>query len=485
MPTTSHHTLASLQHAGHELNAPFDIQLDGEPVWHCSQVLRMLPGRRVVLRLETKPGTAQARAQTLVVKLFYRDKDYLREREGYQHLIDQGIDTPEMLHHYQHPNGEQALVQYAFSSGQSLLQRWREAEGAEQPLAVLRSAVGTTAALHHAGLVQADIHLDNFLATGDRVQVIDSASISAHATPLERSTALENLALLLAQLPPRADNWTSLLWQHYVDAIGNPGFDSNALGHAVTRMRAQRWRHYRKKLFRECTEFQCQQSFKRLLIQRRDANNAALQQLLADPDPFVDGGEILKRGNTATVSRVTINGQRWVVKRFNLKGLGHALSRGLRPSRAWHYWSNAYRLRFDGIATPLALAFMEERAGPLRGRAFLVMESIEGTDLATALNIPSASPCPVATLKRQVVEMFDGLYRSRLSHGDTKASNLLVTAEGLQLIDLDSLRSHRHDAALKSALRKDLDRFLRNWEGPLRTEFEALLAPFAKKLETL
>ncbi|WP_207905885.1 lipopolysaccharide kinase InaA family protein [Aestuariirhabdus litorea] len=475
MPATLH-TLDSLRLATHDLAPPFSIQLDEGAPWHCSAVLRMLPGRRVVLRLK------RASEPPVVAKLFYRRKDYQREYDGHQQLQQQAIDTPAMVHHYQNPEAEQALVLYSFCAGQSLLQCWQQADQADQRLAILGRAVEACAHLHRAGLVQADIHLDNFLATDDHLQVIDCAGISAHPTPLDADRARDNLALLLAQLPATVEDWIAPLWQGYRRVVADPGFDSSALAEAVQRMRTRRWQHYRKKLYRDCSEFHCQARFNRWQVARRDALGPALEQLLVNPDPLIECGQLLKQGNTATVSRVEIEGHRWVVKRYNLKGAGHALSRGLRPSRAWHYWSNAYRLRFEGIATPTPLALVEERFGPLRRRAFLVMESVEGTDLHTALSQPARSPCPPERLKQQVVDLFDTLYRTRLSHGDLKASNLLVTAEGIQLIDLDSLRMHRRPGPLKSALRKDLDRFLRNWEGALREEFETLLAPVAKRL---
>ena len=77
----------------------------------------------------------------------------------------------------------------------------------------------------------------------------------------------------------------------------------------------------------------------------------------------------LKRGRTATLARVEVNGRQLVIKRYNIKGPVHALSRSWRPSRAWHSWLEGHRLNFLGIATPRPLALVEQRAGPLRGKA--------------------------------------------------------------------------------------------------------------------
>jgi Ser/Thr protein kinase RdoA (MazF antagonist) len=56
------------------------------------------------------------------------------------------------------------------------------------------------------------------------------------------------------------------------------------------------------------------------------------------------------------------------------------------------------------------------------------------------------------------------LKRLNLSHGDLKATNLLVDQENnLMLLDLDALRRHRRRAAFERAFARDLARLRANW----------------------
>ena len=72
---------------------------------------------------------------------------------------------------------------------------------------------------------------------------------------------------------------------------------------------------------------------------------------------------------------------------------------------------------------------------------------------------------------------------SRISHGDFKGTNLIVTDAGLNVIDLDAMTLHQDDKKLKKALTKDLARFLRNFQPAQQQHFQQLLSAFASKLD--
>lgn len=137
---------------------------------------------------------------------------------------------------------------------------------------------------------------------------------------------------------------------------------------------------------------------------------------------------------------------------FNLKSLRHALSRVWRPSRGWHSWREGHRLALYGIATPTPLALVEERKGPLRGRAWLITEYCGGADLLGHLD-PSVPPPPVIAAALRT--LFATLHRVRISHGDLKATNLLWDGREIKLIDLDAMCQHRSAAGHARAWRRD------------------------------
>jgi len=166
------------------------------------------------------------------------------------------------------------------------------------------------------------------------------------------------------------------------------------------------------------------------------------------------------------------------VKRYNIKHWRHGLSRALRRSRAWVAWQNANMLALLGVATPQPLALLERRFGPLRRSAYLISAYSPGVPLQDWLRQQGETVVP-DWLDRALLDIFAALAASHISHGDLKASNFLVedTDRRVQLIDLDAMRLHRCAWRFRKTQRRDLARFLDNWNGAQRRHFENLLAP--------
>lgn len=83
-------------------------------------------------------------------------------------------------------------------------------------------------------------------------------------------------------------------------------------------------------------------------------------------------------------------------------------------------------------------------AGDADGRPFLVMEFVEGLNLATVLRrlgpLPFAAACELA---RQIAAGLDYAHRHGLVHRDIKPSNLMLTTEGqVKILDLGLARLH-------------------------------------------
>ncbi|AKU10407.1 hypothetical protein AzCIB_0502 [Azoarcus sp. CIB] len=305
-----------------------------------------------------------------------------------------------------------------------------------------------------------------------RLYLIDGDAVTTATAPLASKPAARDLAMLIAQLPRTWDGALAPLLDAYRDG-GAPPLDDAVLARALRHERAWRLRDYLAKTGRDCTLFRVRRSLHRFeAVVRGEAD--ALAPLLADPDRWIESGHSLKRGNTCTVARVELGGRQLVIKRYNLKHLGHAISRAWRPTRAWHSWREGHRLALFGIPTPKPLALIEERWGPLRARAWLVTEYCGGPDMRAHLE-PDAAPAPAeaASLKT----LFDTLYRERISHGDLKATNLLWDGNKSLLIDLDAAHQHATIAGFHRAWRRDRARFLRNWpaDSPLHRWLDAML----------
>ncbi|MDR2786961.1 MAG: lipopolysaccharide kinase InaA family protein [Candidatus Accumulibacter sp.] len=427
---------------------------DGEDI-AVLRLLRVLPGKRLV-------GEARWRDRRVLVKLFVSrsgGRHWARERQGLALLREAGLPTPEVAGAGRLDGGGYFLMTEFLEASRTLADRW----SAEDPppddarsLDALRPAFALLGRLHAAGLVQTDPHPGNFLECAGRLFFIDGDGVERLR---DGKQALDNLALLFAQLPLAWESRADALLAAYAPERARLRFDRETLLEAVERARTRRLAHFLGKTLRDCSQFAVRRTA-RLFSSVVREEDEALRALIDAPDAAIARGHPLKDGNTCTVARVEVEGRSLVVKRYNLKGLAHALSRCWRPSRAWRAWLAGHRLAFHGIPTPAPLALIEERAGPLRRRAFLITGFCPGNDLTRHL---SPGREPDADEAAAITALFERLFRLKITHGDMKATNFLWHDRRLVLIDLDAMIQHRSGATFARGWRRDRARFLRNW----------------------
>jgi len=116
------------------------------------------------------------------------------------------------------------------------------------------------------------------------------------------------------------------------------------------------------------------------------------------------------------------------------------------------------------ISTPKPVALVEERFGPLRGRAWYVSEYVQGDDALSLCNPPAGVFIDAQADAASVVTVLKRLAHCRISHGDMKGSNFILARQGATVIDLDAMKQHEHEPGFRRAQRRDLRRFMRNWK---------------------
>lgn len=448
-----------LRTAGRRPDVPFRVVLGDGQELTMLHLLRVLPGKRIV-------GEAEYSGKRVLAKLFVAsgsERHWQQECSGIEAFRASGLPTPEVFAAAPLAGGGHAILTEFFTDAESLSATWCRAShlgvGDVSALAVLFPALDMLARMHQAGLVQEDLHLGNFLRTTDALLVIDGDSVKVFAKPLAATIAAGNLGMLLAQLPASWDAACGRLLSIYKQFGGVAAISEADLHAAIDRARCWRLKDFLGKCVRDCSLFAVSRTATRFSSVLRESRDR-LALLLAAPDRSLDAGVRLKSGNTCTVARVALPDGEVVIKRYNLKNIGHALSRCWRPSRAWHSWREAHRLQLLGIATPTPLALIEDRLGPLRRRAWLVTEFCPGINLAGHLLADHEPPVAEAAA---ITTLFETLYRLRISHGDLKATNLLWHAGKVWLIDLDACTQHRSDTAYRHAWARDRARLLRNW----------------------
>jgi tRNA A-37 threonylcarbamoyl transferase component Bud32 len=436
------------------------------------RALRWLPGRRLVAE-----GTVAG--QSVLVKCFFgrRSQTALwRELRGLRALLAAGLPAPGERLAYHMPQGGVLVTDWLASARPLDLSRVEEQV----------AAVELLADLHAAGLSHADPHPGNFLLPAGTAQAvpIDVGAIAPRGCwsrgGRERGEWRE-LARLIVQCPMDAlvsdtdrlaapseavERLVTTYCRRRGDAVRAPAAsDWQGFMDAARRSRVRR---YLRKTLRSTTEFEQRDRPDARVFVLRSALSPALEAVIADPAAAMASGEPLKAGRSATVVRPK-GAPGWVIKRYNRRNLLQSWRRRLAP-RARAAWRNGHHLALLGIPTARPLALIEASKGAGAGTPYLVLE--DHGDCAIDRHARTAGVSE--RLATRVSRLLLGLRRADIAHRDTKASNLLVTAEEqVVLIDLDGMRSRRGgDSA-------DATRFLANWtragDQPVHARFEAAL----------
>lgn len=416
--------------------------------FECLALLRVLPGRRLVIR-------ASLDGEPVVLKLFMgesRERHLARERRGLEWLQEAGVPAPGILQQVG-AEGVAGLVLRYLPGAQPV--------AADDQAAVERVA-GLLARMHAAGVWQEDLHLANFLSSEGRVFAIDGDGVRRRSRRLPARAGLQNLAQLAAQRSPMQDAGHAGLLAAYYGAEHGAASATN-FARQLARARRRRIRRYLAKTQRSCSEFVVAGDWRSRTFALRGAGEAALQRLGAEPERVFDGAQMLKAGNSATVVR-TNGPDPLVVKRYNIKNLSQRVRRMLRPlPRYRRAWMTGRLLHFLELPAARPLALVEHGRGPWRGVAYLVMEDLGDRSLLAEIESQGLSDQRLA----EITALFSALRSLGLQHGDTKAANFVIQDDRVHLIDLDAMRW------TGSGSTSDVTRFLDNWPPPERSRFEA------------
>ncbi|MCF7981229.1 MAG: hypothetical protein K9K86_04540, partial [Pseudomonadales bacterium] len=422
-----------------ELNAT----LNGRPQkFTCVEQFRLLPAKRAVYK-------AYVHNRPVIIKAFngIGSKKYLtREITGLHALTAAGIPTPTINDSGLLEENKTEVLILEYLEGSTSLGDLLSNSDQPTQLNLLKKAVVTIAKMHNRGIRQEDIHPENFLLKEGICYVIDGASVissdKGRAPPSKKY--LTNLALFCAQIALIQQSLVDQLYILYCqERETDCQFSAVQLWREVVIQQKQRTHRYLDKIYRDCTQVKAEKKWHHLLAYTRRFGSPGLNALLADPDAFIARGKLLKDGNSSTVALIEVEGFFYVVKRYNLKNIWHWLSRCWRESRASISWRNANLLLLLGIDTPCPIALLEKRFGAIRRTSYFITEYIEAPDLR-ALFAAQDPPTGIRKqIKTHLKSLLKKLQMAKISHGDFKATNFLVTNDRLIIIDLDAMQWHK------------------------------------------
>jgi tRNA A-37 threonylcarbamoyl transferase component Bud32 len=442
----------------------------------CGPALRIIAGKR-------SSHLARWNGRDVFVKLFFDKRrarvHWQREKAGIEALTDRSLLTPALLYTGWLPaHRAYVLITEALTDAQTLAEDWAQTPDMDRRLELLRRAATTLAQQHEAGVVQSDLHLGNFLVADGQVYSIDTSTIHARKGALSRQASLVNLGLLFAQVEPGFERQANDVLMAY--ALSRhwqvSDRDLRSLQAHIDEARAKRKQQFMKKIFRECSAFARRADRNTVFVYDKHYASDAFQNLYRNPDSvFAEAeGRYLKRGNTSTIVRTTVDGVDVAVKRYNIKGTWHGIRQSLRRTRASISWQNAHLLHFYGVCTARPIGFVEKRLGLTRRVSYFISEYVAGPSCREFFSGQHASDSEGRRLAEEITHVLSTLARYKLRHGDMKATNILIHDRRPCLVDLDAMREYKSETTFRHAHHRDVRRLLANW--PADSNVRALFA---------
>ena len=452
----------------------------------CTCVLRAVPGRREIY-------DAVWDNKSVVVKVFLHKisarRHLRREWRGLNRLQKRQLSSPKPLFFGQTQNGRWAVVLEKIVDSATVLDVLTETTDKSDELELLIRVCRELARQHSKGVMQKDLHLRNFLVAGERIYALDPSQMRFSPYEVSRNKSISQLALLVRYLPSGDTTSAKVVCQEYFTARGwrFGQSDEVLLQKQLTAHRKRSIRGGLKKCLRT-NRRQLRIRDRRYVAEfdRAFCHETEMNDFIEHVDALMDAGQILKNGQTSCVSHLTWNGKDVVVKRYNHRGFMHSLRHTLKRSRACRAWLHGHRLGMLEIPTPKPLAYIEQRKGLLVWDSYLVTEYLEGQKLHDFLLDGRIAEELRFKVTRQVIGLLEKLWKYRITHGDLKHTNVLVTRSGPVLTDLDGMIVHRWRLLYRNKQAKDVERFLRVPDGSLITQSYTQLpisdkSPFPRK----
>jgi len=409
----------------------------------CTDLLRLLAGKRMVC-------TGQYKGQRVLLKLFFGasyKRRWARELDGVTLIKQAGVKTPELIAwHCDDGSGIGYIVFEFIDNAKTLDTCLKEAKTSDDRMHVFQQALTLIAQMHSADIYQKDVHLDNFLDNGSELYLIDGDQLILEKgnNGLSEKKVIENLAMFFTQLFQWEHEYIEGFVTSYV-ALRKKVFPSNFLSSITLQLADyKQWRekkYIEKKVFRSCTAFDVIKNWRVFSVFSRKLDRSFVEQLVNNPDSFVEQGEVLKSGRTAIVVRIQFGDKAYILKRYNKKSQLHQCVRSLMTSRAAISWKNGHLLAFNHIPTAEPLLMLENRRGVFRGRSYILTEYIEGCHAFEYFEKDS-SAIEFDAMAGKINNLVRHAHKSGFIHGDLKAHNIWIKGSEPLLIDLDGMKKN-------------------------------------------
>lgn len=424
--------------------------------------LRVLPGTREV-------SEASWGDREVVLKVFcHRWKaryHYRRELRGLRRLAELGIPAPVLLLSGRTKQGHWAIVTEKIPEASTGLELWRQTETLQQRVDVLCPIARELARHHMTGVVQSDLHMGNFMLRGPTVFSLDVAQISFRGRAIGRRASIEDLAKLLACLSEDKASGIAPVAAAYAEERRWPWSpqDNEPLKKRVYAIRRKIIRKLVRRSLRTTSQtLRLREGRFRGVFDKLFLGKSSPAQFCEALDTLLREGVVLKNGNTCFVSRVRWHQHDLVIKRYNHKGLWHAVRHTLKGSRARRSWLHAHLLGRLGIPTARPVAYIDQRRGPLLWQSYFVMRFVPGMPVSSIFRDEQTSSAQKKQIHEQILSLLERMAKHGISHGDMKHVNILFDGDQIILMDLDGMKVGGAGRLWRRRHQRDIDRYLRD-----------------------
>ncbi len=184
----------------------------------------------------------------------------------------------------------------------------------------------------------------------------------------------------------------------------------------------------------------------RILLRDGYYSSAFIEALVA-PDRLISQAARLYKDSKRTIAgQVSIGGQDFFLKRYNLRGTVHTIKRCFCPSRPIRVAKTAIHLRNNQVPSPSPVAMIERHRLGIKLETYLLSEFIPAIRIRDLLS-SGLTRQERDTIISKVADLIAAMHRANVVHGDLKANNIIIQGpnKGYQpwIVDLDGARIKR------------------------------------------
>ena len=342
----------------------------------CDQLLRALPGKRLVYR-----GVFDNRR--VIVKLFlqrrHARRHWKREVTGLEALSKHNISLPEILfsgelQFHSTPEHETTIepgrvvpgvVLAYLPDAIDLRSYWHGGAAEKEKINWLRTALITIAEQHSKGVIQQDLHLGNFLVSRGNLYTIDGDGIRTHRSGLTPRQSWHWVGVFFAQVYPRFDSLMEVLLPEYCAARGF-NYSPHELSLVVVardRQRSKIGHSVVSKIFRNSGLCTVDSHFSWFIGCTRRFDSPELKRLLGELAKGQEPVGIQRSGGLLQIGAAQLKIEKFI-------GYDHLSWHRSSIKGASSAWQHAHLTEQFGGHTAQPVAIVQRKFGPIQWRGY-------------------------------------------------------------------------------------------------------------------